>query len=76
MTRIPAEIHEAVLETLAQARSDRVKTINLYSAAHAVQVKHDRANVAVEDIVSLLVAYGQDCCFEINSKSMQQVLYS
>jgi hypothetical protein len=75
MIPIPSEIHESVVEILDFARRSSGAPVNLYLAAHTVQSKHKAANVAVEDIVELLVAHGPDCCFEINSKSMRSVLY-
>jgi hypothetical protein len=75
MIRIPSQIHTSVIDRLNKSRANKDMTINLYLAAQEVQAQHADANVAVEDIVSLLLTHGRDCCFEINSKTMQQALY-
>jgi hypothetical protein len=75
MTPIPSEIHDSIVAILDDARKSSGATINLYKAAQRVHIRHSASNVAIEDIVELLVAHGKDCCFEINSKSMQSVLY-
>jgi hypothetical protein len=75
MVHISPEIKDSVVEILDDARKTGSATINLYKAAQRVHIRHSASNVAIEDIVELLVAHGKDCCFEINSKSMQSVLY-
>jgi thiamine biosynthesis protein ThiC len=75
MKLISLEIHKAIREAVLQARTAEQCTINVYVLAERIRVENLEENVALEQIVELIVAHaGSGICFEFDPTAVVKTL--